>query len=178
VREKSEGRNFFRKSQLHFLSFSSCFYKHLLPVFKALVLTKVRTEIAILCDGLRGNGRKLVVQIGLIEVNEFDSVLNKVFCHTMELGFVLSCQKHKMWMIWQVSTIECYGGFPCGVRCLHCLLGSSKVFPYKDVDIIFVAVLRVWHRSSPKGVKMTVKRLLYEYSSNPCAKSQSCFVKM
>ena len=119
---------------------------HLLPVLEALILTKVRTEIAVFSDGLCGNSRKLVIEIVLVEMNEFNSVLDKVFCHTMKLGFVLDCQNDKIRMIWQRAEIKLFGSGDGRMRALYGNLRGCKVFPHKDVNIIFVAVLRVWHR--------------------------------
>lgn len=159
----NESGNYNVKCDFQSFTFLCCF-EHLLPVFKALVLTKMRTEIAILCDGLRGDGRKLIVEIVLVEVNEFDSVLNKVLGHTMELGFVLDCQNDKIRMIWQRAIIKLAGSGNSGVRALHSLLGRCEVFPHENVDVILVAVLRVWHRSSPKG-QSGRKCFLMMYSS-------------
>lgn len=93
---------------------------------------------------LRSDGRKLMVEIVLVEVNEFDAVLNEVLRNSVQLGFVLNCQNDKIRMIRQGAEIKRRGSFNGGVRGLHSLLRGRKVFPHKDVDVILVVVnLRV-----------------------------------
>ena len=111
----------------------------------------MRTEIAVFSDGLGGNSRKLIFVISLVEMNELDAVLDKVFGHTVELGFVLDCQNDKKWMIWQGAEIKLFGSADGGVRALYRLLRGREVFPHENVDVILLVVvvsLRFWsHRS-------------------------------
>lgn len=80
-----------------------CCFLDLLWMLEELILTKESTPIIELIDWFGGDSRKLMVQIGLVEMNEFYAILMQVLCNPMDFGFVLSRQQDDMRMIWQFA---------------------------------------------------------------------------
>lgn len=128
---------------VRFLAGLCCFLDTSFLMLEELILTEERTLIVELVDRFGSDGRKLMIQIGFVEVNKANFVLEQVLCDPCQFGFVLGCQQDDMRMIWQIAEIKHLGSFNGRMRALHGLLSGCKVLPYKDVNVVLVGLVAV-----------------------------------